>query len=396
MRFSTDMPMPAITVASAGAASLHKPSYATSNPPASVPHMHIATAQPRLMLARVLWPERPGVQSLAPPLDAVKYWLASHHVCSNIDVDGDGCWLFAPLTEGDLSMLQNDMLNALGIDLFIAYLWHPEQNGNPSTLARWRHDIDQTARAASLSYSTQPIACMHTERASALAVFRRHVSINAINFAMQPIWNLSTKTPVGHELLARIKEHPTQSWIPHVVSGHDSITLAKLALTNAKHCLGTDGKTYLSINLTAGDFLDPALRSSISAWPIEKRQRLLLELTEWRNPKDSNGLQCAIRSLQDEGVRVAIDDFGAGYSSTVILREIAFDVVKLDMSLVRSRRRSDIELIRWVSACAHEMGASVVAEGIESPDDLRSIMGLDIAYGQGWLLDKQGQAKCEP
>lgn len=75
----------------------------------------------------------------------------------------------------------------------------------------------------------------------------------------------------------------------------------------------------------------------------------------------------------------------------MVLREIAFDIVKLDMSLVKSHRRSDHNLMRWAMTCAQEMGATVVAEGIEGAEDLARVNDLGIPYGQGWHLDKHCQ-----
>jgi len=372
----------------------------------AMPHpLRRAEDHAALTLARLLWQTPDGDHNGDPlngqshvqpngccgtdPLNVVMHWLNSHHITGRLEADGDGCWLHAVLSESDLLNLQNHVLLTLHRDVFIAYLKQGPDDIHFTSKVCWRNDIDQSARAAALILHTRPIACLHPAKASAIALFRRHANTNAIHFHEQPIWHLASGRPVGREMLARIKSISTADWISHVVESHDSITLAKLALAHAHEQLAITGDCYISVNLTASDFLHPVIGTLLNQWSPCKLKRLVLELTEWQNPSAARGLPRALEVLRDMGIRIAIDDFGAGYSSTVVLREIAFDIIKLDMSLVKSRRHSSRELIRWVTQCAQEMSASVVAEGIETQEDLASIMDLGIPYGQGWLLDQK-------
>ena len=119
-------------------------------------------------------------------------------------------------------------------------------------------------------------------------------------------------------------------------------------------------------------------------------QRLVLELTEHAVVQDYASLQVALHPLRQRGVRVAIDDAGAGYASMRHILQVRPDIIKLDMSLTRGidqdfqRRAMASALI----AFARETGSVIVAEGVETEAELAQLKRLGAANAQGFLLGR--------
>ncbi len=115
---------------------------------------------------------------------------------------------------------------------------------------------------------------------------------------------------------------------------------------------------------------------------------VFLEVTE--SVPLSHFEQCTgvLQEIRNKGMRLAIDDLGAGYSNLVYIAELIPEVVKLDMGLIRdlhnSKRKQ--EIIRAMCTMCEELGAKVVAEGIETEDELQAVIDCGAHYGQGFLL----------
>jgi EAL domain-containing protein (putative c-di-GMP-specific phosphodiesterase class I) len=116
--------------------------------------------------------------------------------------------------------------------------------------------------------------------------------------------------------------------------------------------------------------------------------RVVVELTEREKIEDMNRLQAALAALQRAGVRVAADDVGAGNSGLRLLSQFRFDIVKIDLSLVQdgSERDSSRAVLRSLRDLAGRWGASVIAEGLETAAQLRTVHELGVTAGQGYLL----------
>jgi EAL domain-containing protein (putative c-di-GMP-specific phosphodiesterase class I) len=112
---------------------------------------------------------------------------------------------------------------------------------------------------------------------------------------------------------------------------------------------------------------------------------LVLELTETAFVGDLDRADDRLRELRALGLRVAIDDFGTGYSSLSYLRRLPADVVKIDRSFVTAIGEG-LEVLEAMMTLAHSMGLTVVAEGIETPDQLKALTRLRCDLGQGYLF----------
>jgi EAL domain-containing protein (putative c-di-GMP-specific phosphodiesterase class I) len=120
--------------------------------------------------------------------------------------------------------------------------------------------------------------------------------------------------------------------------------------------------------------------------------RLVIEITEHAPVDDYRQLAGALRPLRNAGARLAIDDAGAGFASLRHVLRLSPDFIKLDLSLVHHidadpvRRALATSLITF----AGEVGATIVAEGIETRFELETLVALGVRYGQGFHLGRPG------
>jgi EAL domain-containing protein (putative c-di-GMP-specific phosphodiesterase class I) len=150
----------------------------------------------------------------------------------------------------------------------------------------------------------------------------------------------------------------------------------------------------LTINVSprtveAPHFSADALLSILSRYGIAP-QRVVVELTEREKVEDVTRLQANLGALKAAGLRIAADDVGAGNAGLRLLSQFRFDIVKIDLSLVQegAERDSSWAVLRSLRDLASRWGASVIAEGLETVSQLRTVRDLGMTAGQGYLLGK--------
>ncbi len=206
---------------------------------------------------------------------------------------------------------------------------------------------------------------------------------------LQPIVDLASGRRVGVEALSRFP----RDWgrAPDVCfeeahsvgQGH---RLELLALERAlQRSAGVSG--YVAVNLSPATVLTEDCARLLDRAPLE---RMLLELSEHEAVEDYDVLLAALAPYRERGLRIAIDDVGAGFSSLRHIVLTAPDVIKLDRSLVAGVAADHVlsTLIRSLVDFAHGCRAGVVAEGIETAQDAAVLRGLGVDYGQGWWFGK--------
>ncbi|HET7145420.1 MAG TPA: EAL domain-containing protein, partial [Anaerolineales bacterium] len=117
---------------------------------------------------------------------------------------------------------------------------------------------------------------------------------------------------------------------------------------------------------------------------------LKLELTESMIVEDTASTAAMLSELRALGVQVQIDDFGTGYSSLGYLQRLPIDTLKIDRTFVSRIEKdgSGSEIVRTILALAHDMGMKVIAEGVETEEQLLKLKSMDCEYGQGFLFTK--------
>jgi EAL domain-containing protein (putative c-di-GMP-specific phosphodiesterase class I) len=154
-----------------------------------------------------------------------------------------------------------------------------------------------------------------------------------------------------------------------------------------------DSALFLSVNIAPDQFRNPRLADEILALLAETDfppHRLEVELTETALVADLDTARATICKLKAAGVRIAIDDFGKGYSSLYYLRELPFDVVKIDQSFVNTRRTNpeSAKIIAAVIGLSEALGLGTVAEGIEEGIDADWLRAQGCTTGQGYFYSR--------
>jgi len=157
----------------------------------------------------------------------------------------------------------------------------------------------------------------------------------------------------------------------------------------------------LFVNVSANALLEavrrrslPAIVSAIHSLGLSPR-KLTLEITEHEHISDVDAFVASVREVQSAGMSFALDDFGDGRSSLRLWAELAPETVKIDKYFTRhiSTHARKLQTLRALMQIAEVFGTSLVAEGIETAEDLRVIRDLGLAWGQGYFL---GMPRAEP
>jgi EAL domain-containing protein (putative c-di-GMP-specific phosphodiesterase class I) len=210
---------------------------------------------------------------------------------------------------------------------------------------------------------------------------------------LQPIVALADGVRVGAEALSRFPAEWGKA--PDVVFAEANeigagTMLEQLAFRGAAaHLWNVTG--YVAINFSPATLLDPRTRELLADLPAE---RVLVELSEHDPVDDYDALRAALEALRGRGMRLAIDDVGAGFSSLRHILMTRPDVIKLDRSIVAGAGHDDVlrTLVRSLTDFGHGCGASVVAEGVETVEDALALRDAGVDHGQGWLFGRPGPA----
>jgi len=210
----------------------------------------------------------------------------------------------------------------------------------------------------------------------------------------QPLIALDTMRAVGVECLSRFGIDPyrgPERWFAEAGDIGQGTALEVQAIQNGLDGLSGIGRGRdldVWLNVSARTVVDGDLRAHLRGFSPD---RIVLELTEHEHVEDYETLQRMLRPLRDAGVRVAIDDAGAGYASMSHILNLEPEFIKLDLSLTRDidsdrKRRA---LARALIAFGQQTEAQIVAEGVESAAELDALRRLGVQMAQGYFL-------CEP
>jgi len=238
----------------------------------------------------------------------------------------------------------------------------------------------------------------HVQRRTALENALRMPGVEReIELAFQPIVDLDQREIHSFEALARWR-HSTlgpispAEFIPisEQILVIERVSDALLSAA-ARQAARWPRHISLSFNLSAVQLC--ALGSAARLCSLIRTQgldpsRLEIEVTETAMMADFDQARANLSEFRRQGVRIVLDDFGAGYASISYLREMQFDVVKLDGSLVEAGRQNDrgMALLRGVIDLCRGMGVPCVAEHLESEAHTRALRAMGCRYGQGYWL----------
>jgi diguanylate cyclase (GGDEF)-like protein len=157
-----------------------------------------------------------------------------------------------------------------------------------------------------------------------------------------------------------------------------------------------DPPLIMSVNLSSRQFTQPDLVQQIQRVLEDlniEGNSLKLEITESMMMNNMDAAIELLKNLKDLGLRLSIDDFGTGYSSLSYLHRFPVDTLKIDQSFVRRMADGDdhdryAQIVRTVIMLGHNLELDVIAEGVETPEQMAILKSLNCEYGQGYLFSK--------
>lgn len=207
----------------------------------------------------------------------------------------------------------------------------------------------------------------------------------------QPIYDLEQSKIVGFESLSRFSTKPVRApdvWFREAASVGLGVPLeARAARIALQGFQALPAEIYISINFSPEALLSGMMERILGAAPLD---RVVLEITEHDSIDYYSSIAEILHPLRKKGLRIAVDDAGAGYASFRHILNLAPDLIKLDMSLTRhidkdkSRRALAAAFIHF----SQETGCQIVAEGVETIEELNTLRQLGIGTLQGYLLGR--------
>jgi diguanylate cyclase (GGDEF)-like protein len=264
-------------------------------------------------------------------------------------------------------------------------------------LAMYQAKADGRARVAIFDQS------MHERAAQKLALendLRGAIGSSQMALVYQPIFELQPQRLAGFEALLRWT-HPSRGSVSPAVfvalaeeSGQiEALTewvMETAAGQLAKWQRDDPGMT-VNINVSGRDlgrpgFIDRA--GTVLARHALRPGSLVMEITETTLMSQLDVAVDAMRALRGKGIRFSIDDFGTGYSSLAYLSRLPIDTLKIDRAFVNAidRGAQNLEIVRAVQQLGQALGRRVVAEGIETAEQLSVLRDMGVDAGQGYLL----------
>ena len=228
-------------------------------------------------------------------------------------------------------------------------------------------------------------------RKKEIAAIAKVLEVGVLEIVFQPIFDLRQGNAFGFEVLTR----PADPIFPSTGEMFDVATrtgqVGELGRLQRTLAVKLAPGNPLFINIHPGEFDHPWLIRPDD--PIFRHSEdVYLEITESAPLSYFEQCNNVIGELRKKGIRLAIDDFGAGFSNVKYISDLNPDIVKLDRELISGVREGSrqFRLLESVVRLCKDMGAKVVAEGIETPPELVLVERAGVDYCQGYLLGRPG------
>jgi diguanylate cyclase (GGDEF)-like protein len=291
-------------------------------------------------------------------------------------------------------------LASIGITFSDLGYREPDEVLRDADLAMYKAKADGKGRLALFD------ASLHKQLGDKLqleADLRHAIAEGQLSLEFQPLFDLEPHRLIGFEALARWL-HPARGAISPGVF---------IALAEETGCIGAVtawaideavrqltawrrqgphlDDLVMHVNVSGKDLAQPHLVPHVRT--VLQRHRLparmlTLEITESTLMEQRERALSSLTDLRDLGVKLSIDDFGTGYSSLAYLSTLPFDCLKIDRSFVIGMHKSpqNVEIVRAVLLLGRSLNKLVIAEGIETHDQLRRLKQLGVPVGQGYWL----------
>jgi EAL domain-containing protein (putative c-di-GMP-specific phosphodiesterase class I) len=274
----------------------------------------------------------------------------------------------------------------------------PKQGRTAQRIFQHAEEALQTARSSGTTRHVAYEASLQVDMSRRLAQSVAEQVVTALNdrrieIYLEPVVAAETETAVFHEALIRLRlEDGTVLRPASFLGTAESVGLITLldqrVFELAIERLVEDPSLQLSVNvsgMTLHEIDWPArTRAALSLHP-GVAERLIVEITETVAIADPDATRAIIKSLNGMGVRVAMDDFGAGHTSFRNLRSLGFDIIKIDGAFIQNLSQSsdDRFFVRTLVELAKHIGVATVAEWVEDGETARILKEWGVTYFQG-------------
>ncbi|MCW9004806.1 MAG: EAL domain-containing protein [Gammaproteobacteria bacterium] len=300
-----------------------------------------------------------------------------------------------PVTIEDISL---EIEAAIGVAIY------PEHGENASTLLQ-HADIamrESKKDASHFCIYNPETDVLNLRHLRLLGELRTTIANKNITVYYQPKLDIKNGTIVGAEALARW-EHPAEGmiqpndFIPMVEQSGlirpFTLLMIEKTIQQCKKWLDNGINLKISVNLSTRNLLEPDLpdniKSLLTTYNLDAKY-LILEITESAVMTQPENSLRVLTQLHEIGLKLSIDDFGTGYSSLSYLKRLPVNELKIDYSFVSSMSNDDNDavIVRSIIDLAHNLGLTVVAEGVENQETLDILEILRCNQAQGYHLSK--------
>ena len=289
----------------------------------------------------------------------------------------------------------------------IGIVCYPENSSNVEELLSCADQAMYNAKKQGRNgYSFFNQAMQETSKNRIKLINDLHTAINEQQFSVfyQPIVNLASRRISKAEALIRW-QHPLMGqispsqFIPVAEETGLIVKIGQWVFMQAAEQVKSWRKRYnpnfqISVNKSPIQFLDKNIHYETWSTQLKKLDlpghSIVVEITEGLLMDNDEQINAKLLCFRDQGTPVALDDFGTGYSSLAYLKKFHIDYLKIDQAFVRNMvtNSEDIALCEAIIVMAHKLSIKVIAEGIETEQQLELLTTMNCDYGQGYLFSK--------
>lgn len=216
-------------------------------------------------------------------------------------------------------------------------------------------------------------------------------AVDSIFLHFQPIWSVKQAEPVGFECLLRCSE-PSLKQPPDLIRTAEELGRTEEIGRAIRHAAvqalpSLPASARLFVNLHYADLNDPELFDPNTAF-TQASDRIVLEITERESLEAIANAQDKVHQLREFGFEIAMDDLGAGHNGLAAFTQLGPEVVKLDMKLIRNvdQEERQCELVQVMHDFCVARGMRVIAEGVETREELMALVAIGVDLFQGYLI----------
>ena len=282
----------------------------------------------------------------------------------------------------------------------------PDDSDDINTLIKFADSAMYSAKDSGRNdyrYYHEELSKKATRRVSIESALRRSLQDQDFSLVIQPIVDLVSRRVVKAEALirwnhGRLGDIPPEEFIPIAEEFGLIVEIGEWVLRNACRTLGELSAAgceldAIAINVSSVEFLKGNIASrfdSITSKHGIRPEQIEIEITERYMLEQDHRSEAELQALRQLGHTICVDDFGTGYSSLSYMKRLPLNIIKIDRSFIQNvpHDQNDVEISQAIISLSHSLGYSVVAEGVETAEQLEFLLQRSCNYAQGYYFSK--------